>query len=142
MWVSLLALPAGAAAPPQSPSAATGPCRVYGAVVDSQSRAGVSGAAVILRGPAGGGSGPDQSARSCSGGCETAADADGRFAFEGLAPGPYTVAASVAGFSESAPAPVTLALAGTACASIVEIPFRFQIRAESKAEIPRAPEAT
>ena len=142
MWVSLMALPAGAAAPPQSPSAATGPCRVYGAVVDSQSRAGVSGAAVILRGPAGGGSGPDQFARSCSGGCETAADADGRFAFEGLAPGPYIVAASVAGFSESAPAPVTLALAGTACASIVEIPFRFQIRAESKAEIPGAPEAT
>ena len=41
--------------------------------------------------------------RPCADRCETTADGDGRFEFAGLAPGAYTLAASVPGFTESAP---------------------------------------
>ena len=60
----------------------------------------------------------------------------------GLAPGEYTVSASVTGFSESVPLPITLARVGPACEATVEIPYSLQMRAESKADLPRAPEAT
>ena len=140
--VLLLAVPAVAVAATQSPPPASAPCRLSGIVVDSQTRAGVSGAAVILRGPSGTSPVMEQSARDCARGCETSAGPDGRFVFDGLAPGAYTVAASTAGFSESAPAAVTLALAGQACGATAEVPYRLQMRAESKAEIPKAPEGT
>jgi hypothetical protein len=139
VWISMMSAPAQAAQAPQPP-AITGPCRVAGIVIDSQSRAGVSGAIVTLRGPAEAPPPPDRPARDCTSGCETSAGGDGRFAFEGLVSGAYGVSASVAGFSESAPLPVTLA--GPACEAAVEVPYRFQMRAESKADIPRTPEAT
>jgi hypothetical protein len=148
VWSSLMGVPAQAAQAPQSPSAAAYadglntlvPCRLTGTVVDSQTRAGVSGATVTLRGPTDAPSPSDQTARNCAGGCETAAGPDGRFTFDGLAPGAYTVSASAAGFSESAPVPITLA--GPACEAAVEIPYRLQMRAESKADLPATPEAT
>jgi Carboxypeptidase regulatory-like domain/TonB-dependent Receptor Plug Domain len=139
-WIVLAgALPAQAA---QSPSAPGAPCRVTGTVVDGQTRAGVAGAQVTLRGPADAASAIDAPLRGCAGGCEAGADPDGRFTFDGLPPGAYTIVASVSGFSDSAPVQVMLARAGQVCAATTEIPFRFQLRAESRAELPRAPEAT
>jgi len=139
-WIALLAVPAGAAAFPQTPPPAR--CRVTGIVVDGQTHAGVSGAAVILRGPVVDLPAPDRSARNCASGCDAAADPDGRFVIADLAPGEYTVSASVTGFSESVPLAITLARGGPACEATVEIPYSLQMRAESKAELPRAPEAT
>jgi Carboxypeptidase regulatory-like domain/TonB-dependent Receptor Plug Domain len=141
-WIALVAVPAGALAGRQEPPATAAPCRVTGTVVDGQTRAGVSGAAVIFRGPAAARPAPDQSARHCVSGCDAVADSDGRFVIEGLAPGEYAVSASVTGFSESMPLPITLARVGPACEATVEIPYSLQMRAESKAELPRAPEAT
>ena len=137
-WLTL-----ASALPLQPPAVQAGSapaCRVSGIVIDGQARAGVSGAAITLRGPAQAASAADPAARDCTGGCDATAGLDGRFAFAGLAPGRYLIAASVAGFSESAPQPVILA--GPACEAEVEIPYRFQMRAESKADIPRAPDAT
>jgi hypothetical protein len=142
-WIALASasLPAQAGQDPQAlPVTAAAPCRLAGAVVDQQTRAGVSGAAVTLRGPAAAPAAAGEAGLRCAKGCDTAADPDGRFAFGGLAPGAYSVTASVAGFSESAPAPVTLA--GPACEAAVEIVYRLQMRAESKADIPKAPDAT
>jgi len=132
MWA---ASPAAQAGVSQASAAAAPSCRVSGTVVDEQTRAGVSGALVTLRGPA-----PVPAPGPCAGGCGTTAGADGRFAFTNLSPGAYTVAASVAGFSESSPLPVTPG--GAACEATVEIIFRLQMRTESRADIPRPPEAT
>ena len=52
------------------------------------------------------------------------------------------MSASVSGFSESVPLPVMLARVGPACEATVEVPYSLQMRAESKADLPRAPEAT
>jgi hypothetical protein len=144
-WLSLLTVPAQAA---QAPSAAAQPCRVTGTVVDEQTRAGVSGALVTLRGPApapGSVAPPSapatgQDMRPCAAGCETTAGVDGRFTFVNLSHGTYTVAASVAGFSESPPLNVTPG--GAPCEATVEITYRLQMRAESRADIPRPPDAT
>jgi hypothetical protein len=135
VWMAL-------AVTPQSPAVPVAPCRVAGIVVDGQTGAGISGAAVNLRGPVENLPGPDPSARNCASGCNAAADLDGRFAIDSLAPGEYTVSASVTGFSESVPLPITLARVGAACEATVEIPYSLQMRAESKAELPRAPDAT
>ena len=135
-WIAL----AGALPPPQLPPPAAPPCRVAGSVIDIQTRAGVSGATVTLRGPAGAAPALTKSVRACGDGCVTAAGPDGRFVFDGLVPGAYSVSAAVTGFSESVPVPLTLA--GPACEAVVEIPYRLQMRAESKADIPRAPDAT
>jgi hypothetical protein len=142
-WILLLTVPAQAG---QAPSADTPPCRVTGTVVDEQTRAGVSGALVTLRSPAPGSVAPPsapatgQDMRPCAAGCETTAGVDGRFIFLNLAPGAYTVAASVAGFSESSPLNVTPG--GAPCEAAVEITYRLQMRAESRADIPRPPDAT
>ena len=136
--IALASVPAAAQAP-QTP-AAPAPCRVSGIVVDSQTRAGVAGAAVTLRGAAGAPAATDPSARNCAGGCEVSADPDGRFTFGSLVPGTYAVVAAAAGFSESAPVPVTLT--SPACEASVEIVYRFQMRAESTADVPAPPEAT
>jgi hypothetical protein len=139
------ATPAAQTGVSQDPAAVPS-CRVSGTVVDEQTRAGVSGALVTLRGPAPGSvatpptPATGQEIRSCAGGCETTAGVDGRFAFANLAPGTYTVAASVAGFSESSPLAVTPG--GAACDATVEIMYRLHMRAESKADIPRPSEAT
>jgi hypothetical protein len=101
----------------------------------------VAGALVTLRGSSDAAAAPDPAARSCPGGCDALADANGRFVIAGLAAGEYAVSASVTGFSESVPSPVTLARAGSACEAAVELPYSLQMRAESKAELPRAPEA-
>jgi len=140
-WIALLTVPAQAG---QAPAAVVPSCRVSGTVVDEQTRAGVSGAVVMLRGPAPASGSvatpPKQSPGPCAAGCGTTAGADGRFAFTNLPPGAYTVAASVAGFSESSPLPVTPA--GVACEATVEIMYRLHMRAESRADIPSPPEAT
>ena len=143
-WIALLALPAGALAGPQAPPVAAAPCRVVRNRRRRQTRAGVAGALVTLRGPSEAASAPDQpapdrSARNCASGCDAAADPDGRFVIAGLAPGEYTVSASVTGFSESVPSAITLARVGPACEATVEIPYSLQMRAESKAELPGHP---
>jgi len=138
-WTTWIAL---AALMPQTPAAPAMTCRLTGTVVDGHTRAGVAGAALGLRGPAGAELSPDRSGRTCTDGCETAADPDGRFVFEGLAPGAYRVLASVPGFSDSPPVQVALVFAGQACAATIDIPFRFQMRAESTADVPRTAEAT
>ena len=112
-----------------------------GIVVDGQRQAGVAGAAVVVRGPA---EAPPSGAtgRSCERGCDTTADPDGRFVIEGLAPGRYAAIASVAGFAESAASAFELAIMGGSCEAAVRVPYSFQMRAESRAEAPRPPEAT
>ncbi len=145
MWTAVAVAQAGVF---QAPSAAAQPCRVTGTVIDEQTRAGVSGALVTLRGPApapGSVATPSvpatrQEMRPCAAGCETTAGADGRFVFTDLAPGLYSLVASVAGFSESAPSALTLG--GAACEATVDILFRLQIRTESRAALPRPPDAT
>ena len=122
---------------PQAPVTAASSCRVAGTVVDGQTRAGVAGAVVVLRGPAGSPPPADPFARSCTGGCATAVDPDGRFSFDGLVPGAYSIVASVAGFSDSAPAPVALVPAGQTCTAAIDIAFSFHMRAESTADMPR-----
>jgi hypothetical protein len=136
-WIAL-----GSLLPPQTPAVSTAPCRVTGIVIDGQTRAGVAGAVVTLRGPAGPPPATDQPARNCSDGCQAAADPDGRFAFDALASGAYSLVASVPGFSDSAPVPVALSAAGGACEATVDVPYSFQMRTESRAEIPREPDAT
>jgi hypothetical protein len=113
---------------------------VSGIVVDVQTRAGVSGASVTVRGAGGGKSIEGSREPACADGCEATADGDGRFAFSSLAPGAYTVAASVPGFSESSPVAVTLAL--PSCAAAVEIPYRLQMQAQARADMPRTLDAT
>jgi len=135
-WIAL------ASPVPQTPAAPATTCRLTGTVVDGQTGAGVAGAVVLLRGPIGVSLSSDRPERMCVGGCETAVDPDGRFTFDGLAPGTYSLLTSVSGFSDSPPAPVVLTFAGQACASAIDLPFRFQMRAESRAEIPRTTDAT
>jgi hypothetical protein len=136
-WVALAGAPA-----PQAPEVPSGACRIAGTVVDGQTRAGVAGAVVVLRGPSAASSAPDRPGRTCTRGCEAATDPDGRFVLEGLAPGAYSILASVPGFTDSPSAPVVLAHAGQACAAVIDIPFRFQMRAESTADIPKTADAT
>ena len=141
-WIALVAGPAQAVQTPQVPTAQP-PCRLHGTVEDAQTRAGVSGAVVALRGPAGAASASaevEQATRRCADTCRTTADPDGRFSFEGLAAGTYAVTASVAGFSE--PAPIAVTLAGDACDATLDIVYRFQMQTESRADLPKAPEAT
>ena len=142
VWIALVAGPAQAVQTPQVPMAQP-PCRLHGTVEDAQTRAGVSGAVVALRGPAGAASASveaDQATRRCADTCRTTADPDGRFSFAGLAAGTYAVTASVAGFSE--PAPIAVTLAGDACDATLDIVYRFQMQTESRADLPKAPEAT
>jgi hypothetical protein len=136
MWAASPAAQAGVSQDP----AAVPSCRVSGTVVDQQTRAGVSGALVTLNGPSQVAAAANPAMKSCAGGCSTTAGVDGRFTFVNLAPGTYTVAASVAGFSESAPSALTLG--GAACEATVDIIFRLQIRTESRADIPQPPDAT
>jgi len=95
-WIVLAGAPVqGAQAPRFAEAAAAPACRVTGVVIDVQTRAGVSGATVTLRGAAEAPPAADESARACNDGCETTAGPDGHFAFDGLLPGAYAVSASV-----------------------------------------------
>jgi len=121
--VSVLGLAAFLQVVPQ----AAEPCRVSGTVIDSASRAGVAGAQVVVR------QGPKTHAT-------VATDGEGRFEAGGLPRGGFTIAASTPGFAES-PA-IAVELTGTPCAATVEIPYRLAMQTESRASIPRLPDAT
>jgi len=145
-WAVLLSAAVPAAQSPsapltQSPSAPAPGCRVSGTVVDEQTRAGVRGASVVLRadGRAAAGAGAGE-ATTCRERCETTADGDGRYEFVNLSPGAYTLAASVPGFAESVPSPLALRI--PSCAAVVDIPYRLQMQAQARAEMPRTLDAT
>ena len=135
----LALLDAQAAGPQGSPSPGGPPCRVSGTVVDGQTRAGIRGASVILRadGETAGAAAARPGGRpaDCRERCETVADGDGRFEFVDLAPGAYSLSASVSGFTESAPSRLTLTVAS--CAVSVDIPYRLQMQAQARADLPR-----
>jgi hypothetical protein len=103
-------------------------CRLTGAVIDTQTRAGVAGAVITLKTAAA------QRTRTVETG------PDGRFEFLQIDPGQYTVAAAAAGFAESAPAAV--ALGGSPCAATIEIPYRLAVTTEARPDAARPPEAT
>jgi hypothetical protein len=137
----IVALMSGQARVPQAPPSATASaCRISGTVVDERTRAGVSGASVILRSSTRPDAQPGISTAACADGCETTADGDGRFEFASLQPGAYTLAASVAGFTESEPSAVRLN--GPGCAVTVDIPYRLQMHAQARADMPRALDGT
>ncbi|MCX6549560.1 MAG: TonB-dependent receptor [Acidobacteria bacterium] len=125
VWVAVAQGPVPAATPAAVQAA---PCRIVGTVVDSLSLAGVGGALVTLR----------------TQGASTRATADsaldGRFAFSSIAPGIYSITASTAGFSESAP--VTVAPSGDPCQAAVEIPYRLAMQTEARPDASQPATAT
>ena len=140
VWMALWGGPAPLGQTPAAASPPLAACRLSGTVVDERSRAGVSGASVVLRAAARSPGGQRPATTPCADGCETTADGDGRFEFTGLPPGAYALAASVAGFAESTPSAVVLK--GPGCAVTADIPYRLQMQTHARAEMPRALDAT
>ena len=121
----LLLCPALEAAgqPAQVLPEASAPARIVGTVIDPQTRAGRAFAQVELVGE----------------GRIASADGEGRFVFEGVAPGPHTLIAKLPGYEPSAPLTVTVGLAAEVT---VDLEMRLGMVADVRAPSPasgRAP---